>query len=186
MTISPPRYIALCGAPLAGKDEVAQILVNRYGAIQVDTAVPLRRGAMELYGLSWEDVATQEGKRREIEVCGQRYTVRQILGDLGCLLEDKYGSQINPELAVRKCDSLPPAPFYVFSGCRMDQGITYRNHGGHVIEVVRPGFEATHDFDCYDKSLLSYTIVNDGGPEDWHERLTGRVVRLFDSIYGGQ
>ena len=62
---------------------------------------------MELYGLSWEDVATQEGKRREIEVCGQRYTVRQILGDLGCLLEDKYGSQINPELAVRKCDALP-------------------------------------------------------------------------------
>ena len=45
MSISPPRYIALCGAPLVGKDEVAQILVNRYGAIQVDTAVPLRRGA---------------------------------------------------------------------------------------------------------------------------------------------
>lgn len=180
--------IGLCGAPKAGKTEVATMLESHYGANVVDDGLPLRQAAMKLYGLSHSDVFTQEGKARKIEVCGREFTVRQLLGDLGNLLEGFYGDQFMPERALARIAALraaDPTQRFVFPSVRKNQGLSYRQNGGIVVEVKRPGFEPVNDFDHYDKSLVDYTIVNDGGPDDWKERLEGRVKHLFDFIFGG-
>lgn len=182
---SAPRYVALCGAPKAGKNAVADLLIDRYGGHLIDDGAPLRHAAMALYGLSHDDVYTQAGKAREIQVCGKTFTVRQLLGDLGNLLEGFYGEQFMPERAISQIEHNPRIPFYIFSSVRKTQGLTYLKHGGIVVEVKRPGFEPVHDFDHYDKSLVGYTIDNDGGPDDWKERLEGRVISLFDPFFGG-
>jgi hypothetical protein len=171
-----PVYVALCGAPGAGKTTVADLWVERYGGELVDDGLPLRKAVMELYGLSWCDVSTQEGKASKLEVCGKTFTVRQLLGDMGNLLEGFYGQQFMPERALAQVDDT--VPLYVFPSCRKTQGITYLKHGGIVVEITRPGHVPVNDFDHYDQSLVTYTLVNDGDLATLEERVTA----LFDRI----
>lgn len=175
--MSAPRFVALCGAPKSGKSTIAELLRDRYGAMIVDDGMPLRRAVMDLYGLSWEDVSTQEGKAREIEVCGKTYQVRHLLGDLGNMLEGFYSQQFMPERAIASITQT--APFYVFPSCRKTQGLTYRQHGGLVIEVYRPGYEPVNDFDHWDQSLCTHIAAND----TTLEALEQRVIAFFDEIY---
>jgi hypothetical protein len=171
-----PLYVALCGAPGAGKTTVADLLVERYDGFLVDDGKPLREAAMALYGLSWWHVSTQEGKATTRTVCGKTFTVRQLLGDLGNLLEGFYGQQFMPERALAQVDDT--VPLYVFPSCRKTQGLTYLKHGGIVVEITRPGHVPVNDFDRYDQSLVTYRIVNDGDLAALQERVT----QLFDRI----
>lgn len=182
---APPRFVALCGAPGAGKDTVADMLRARYGAQQVIDGYCLRTAAMALYDLTEEQVWTQTGKASRVTVCGQEFTVRQLLGDLGKMLEKKHGAQFIPEQAVNGLLTKPlTEPFYVFSSVRMNQGLTYIKNNGIVVEITRPGCEPQHDFDYYDKSLVSYTIVNDDASSDWSQALEHKVAAVFDPIFG--
>jgi hypothetical protein len=160
MPSKSPFFVALCGAPESGKTTVANLLVKNYGAKLVDDGAGLREGCSAFYGFPLEWCYSQEGKKCEIEVCGEVFTVRKLLGDFGKLLETKHGQQVIPETAIRELMIEPNVPFYVFGSVRMDQGITYHRHGGVVIEVDRPGYVPVHDFDHWDKSLVDYRIKN--------------------------
>jgi hypothetical protein len=176
-----PRYVALCGFPKAGKTTLAEFLVERYGAKLVDDGAVLREACMALYKLRREDVYTQEGKAKTMEVCGRPFTHRQLCGDLGNLLEGFYGEQVIPELTFRRLEQRGQ-PFFVFPSVRKTQGITYKKHGGVVIAITRPGTEAVNDFDRYDESLVDYWLKNDGSMG----QLIGRTIDLFEDVFGFQ
>lgn len=184
-----PVYVALCGAPKAGKSTVAGLLERRYGALIVDDGRPLREACKALYGLSEEDVTTHAGKERQMTVCGQSYTVRQLLGDLGRSLESLYGEFYLPELAVGKAWSHPEVekiPFFVFPSVRMNQGNYYRSCGNTwVIEVTRPGFEPVNDFDLYNRAIRTHTIKN-LAIENWQTEVELQVADIFDPIFQRQ
>jgi hypothetical protein len=165
-----PLYVALCGAPQSGKTTLAEYLAERYGAVVVDDGAVLRDAARALYGLELEDVTTQAGKARIVRVCGKDYTVRQLLGELGNLLEARYGDQVIPELTLKRLHARGPhgAPFYVFPSVRKNQGLTYIDNGGVVIEVDRPGHVPVNDFDRYERDLIEDTVFN-----------TGSLFRMF-------
>src|SRR5689334_15610763 len=93
----PPRYVAICGAPEVGKSTVAETLAEWWGGKIIDDGRCLREGVKAIYNLRDWHVYTHEGKRSTIVVGGNSYTVRQLLGDLGKLLEAKYGEFFMPE-----------------------------------------------------------------------------------------
>jgi hypothetical protein len=86
-----------------------------------------------------------------------------------------------PERVLADVLANDPAPFFVFPSVRMDQGITYRQHGGLVLEVTRPGYVPVNDFDHYDRDLVHFTVANDGEKRD----LVLRVNELFAKIFRG-
>lgn len=175
-----PRYIALCGAPRSGKSSVANYAAEHYGGVTVDDGMVLREAVRGLYGLDWEDVYTQEGKARSRVVCGKTFTHRQLLGDLGNLLEGFYGDQIMPELALSSISGSVTPSFFLFPSCRKNQGLTYLKHGGVVIEVTRPGCEPVNDFDRYDSSLVTHRLHNTGDLN----ALFAKVDNLFQNEFG--
>lgn len=181
--MSKPRFVALCGAPGSGKTSVAEFLALRYDAKIVDDGMVLRRACSVLYQTPLSDFVTQEGKTTLREVCkGVWKSNRQLLGDLGNMLESEHSEQFMPEAAVRSCDLTSSTPFFLFPSCRKTQGITYRTLGGIVIEVARPGYTITHDFDRWDRDLVTHRIDNCGDLE-YLQRAT---AMLFDQIMGGE
>lgn len=156
-----PQFIALCGAPETGKSTVADYMAARYSGRVVDDGKVLREACRALYGLSHEDVYTQEGKTRTKLVGGREFSHRQLLGDLGSLLEGFYGQQFMPERAIESILWPKTAPFFLFPSCRKTQGITYLERGGVVVELTRPGYVAVNDFDKYDHSRVTFTLTND-------------------------
>lgn len=175
------KLVALCGYPGAGKSTVQEIISRRFGIEPQDDGLPLRRIAMEMWGLSWEDVFTQLGKKKSIVICGKPYSIRQVLGDLGQILENYFGEQVVPEAALRCAfeqytSTSYPVPGISFGSVRKTQGLTYRKRGGYVIEVFRPGCVANYAFDEYDKKLVNVTINNTFATV---EELEEEVVRAF-------
>lgn len=185
--------IALCGWPGAGKTEIANFLFDDFGVHTMDDGRPLRDAAITLYGLTEWHVSTQEGKASFVEVCGQQVQVRQLLGDLGQMLEDRYGEQIVPEMAMRQVENLRqrhPSARFCFPSVRKTQGLTYRRAGGLVIEVVRAGVHPSpYAFDRYDSSLVDARIVNPAPlnfpPEQanhWRAELREAAARVLDVV----
>ena len=178
-----PKLVALCGWPQSGKTTLAEYLSDEYGAQVVDDGAILREACMALYGLDWGDLYTQEGKAKTIKVCDKVYTHRQLAGHLGNLLEQFYGEQFVPEQTLRRLlkhtPELDGAPFYVFPSVRRTQGITWRNAGGMVVAIERPGLKFSgNDFDAFDESLVDRWIVNGGTVED----MCQQAKRLFDAL----
>ncbi|MDX5370584.1 MAG: AAA family ATPase [Alphaproteobacteria bacterium] len=171
------RYIALCGYPTSGKDEVAKILERRFNLTRVDDGRALRDVCKRLYGLSEWEVTTQEGKNGTVVVNGKTVQVRDLLGWTGKCLEERFGDGIVPEIALRDAiESGRPGPF-VFSSVRKTQGWTYkRTNRGLVVEVVRPGAGPSgYDFDEYDRGCVDLTVNNAGSLAD----LDMHVTALF-------
>jgi hypothetical protein len=159
-------------------------LAARYGAVIVDDGMCLREAVMKLYGLSWHDVSTQDGKAKVIPVCGREWPVRQLLGDLGNFLEGFYGDQFMPERAVASTADIQ-APFFVFPSCRKNQALTYQRQGGIVVELRRPGCEPIYDFDRWDSALVDYELDNSAEHPAWRADLEARVAHLFSPIFSG-
>jgi hypothetical protein len=184
MSVKPP-FVALVGAPHVGKTTMAEWLVERYGAKFEDDGRPLRRAIPELFealGVYPTNCYTQEGKDKIIDVNGTSYTVRQLLGDVGNMIEEKYGQDILPYLAIKKIERSFGSNnlFHVFASCRKRQGEFYLKRGGIVVEIKRPDCESVNDFDRYEPRFVSHTIHNTGDLKDFQKR----TFQLFDAIYG--
>ena len=83
MTATTPKIIGICGYPTHGKS-TAQRFLEILGVEARDDAEILRSRVMEEFGLSYEDVTTQEGKLKVVSGIGyKQMTVRQLLGDYG-------------------------------------------------------------------------------------------------------
>lgn len=94
-----PPFIAICGAPGSGKTTVQNILEEEFGCTGVDSVL-LKETAVILYGLTWEQVSTQEGKKEEVEIMGRKWIVRDLLGGLGVMLRQMHGENFMSERTV--------------------------------------------------------------------------------------
>lgn len=156
-----PHIIAIVGSPGAGKSTLQRVLFQSLGIVPVDDSRPLRLAAMELYGLSWDDVSTQAGKARTIDVCGETKTVRALMGELGCYLEEKHGDFFFPEVALRRMNlDTSHDTSYSFASVRGAQPTFYKNRGGLVVEVRKPGAVIEFPFDKYDRSCIDGVVEN--------------------------
>lgn len=162
MALAIPRFCALNGGPNSGKSTLAEAMRIHFGIVPIDDGLPLRNACKELYGLSDWHVGTQEGKKSLVEVCGEIVQVRDLLGKLRLDLQNRHGPGFIPWAAMRLArittgDETTPCSF---GSVRGRQGHYYKEAGGIVIEVRRPGFEPINDFDQYDRTLVDLTIDN--------------------------
>lgn len=158
--VNSRKFIALCGAPESGKSTVQKYLQTEFGVVPVDDGYPCREIAVRHFGLGWNDVNTQEGKLRTVELPGGRsMEVRRLLGSIGNKLEEIAGDTFIPESAIQRVRHVDASAFS-FGSVRRDQGWVYKQHGGIVVEIVRPGYGIKNPFDWYDPSAVDITIKN--------------------------
>jgi hypothetical protein len=186
MKTLPPRYIALCGNPRAGKSLVQTILRELYNTQPVDDGMPMREFAVNNLGLTWNQVLTQEGKTEYVEVLGRRWQVREILGELGNRFENMFGKHIMPFMAIKRVEDHQGT--FSFGSVRRDQGLYYKQHGGIVIGIENPmAGPSPYEFDQFDRSTVDYWITNDAlvngmSPELAREDLKMKVQSLIEGL----
>lgn len=154
-------HIALVGNPGAGKTTLQNILSEMWGVRPVDDGRILRDIAKRLFGLTEEQVTTQEGKASVIEIDGKPWEVRKILGEIGNRFEEMFGEKV---LAYAAMNSVKDQDgLFSYGSVRKSQPQAYRERDGIVVEVVNPNAgESGNTFDNYDKSSVTHTIFNDG------------------------
>lgn len=158
--------IALCGVPGSGKSEVQRILHEQFGIKPIDDGEFARLNCMDLFGMTVDDVYTQEGKLRTTEILGRQWQNRNVLGEYIAALESTFGEHLSPQWAVRKARQIkmsnPETPGFSFGSVRRSQGHYYRNLGAAVVEIVRPGTQKTgNSWDEFDQSAVTHTLLND-------------------------
>src|SRR5207253_8577408 len=102
-------------------------------------------------GLSKWHGTTQEGKASKAVLPGGKTRVdREAVGELGNRIEDLFGPDVVPEMALawaaREASDFSGwrrgvAPAFCFGSVRRKQGRVYKEAGATVVEIVRPGFE---------------------------------------------
>lgn len=166
-----PPIIAICGWPKAGKSTVQRILADLYDVVPLDDGLPLREIAVTYLGATHDQVTTQEGKAETIMINGTPWLVRDVLGQLGNALEEKFGGDVIPLMAVNRFGLDNPAgpnrhQSVSFASVRRQQGWFWRRRGALVIEVCRPGTSMGAEFNAYDPQAAHCTIINDLGIAD--------------------
>ena len=183
-----PLIVAICGRPGSGKSSVQSTLERNFGIVPIDDGAVLRNHCIELFGMSVDDVTTQDGKNRVTRIQGVDWQNRKVIGEYGAILEDKFGDLTVPNWAIRhgleKFDTRTAANANVrgisFGSVRRSQGRAYLQAGGVVIEIMRPGVEPTGNiWDEYDTSLVTYTYVN---ATRTLEQLDEDFSRFFDDV----
>lgn len=171
MSPTVTSIIGLCAQPQHGKT-TAQRFLEMLGVTPVDDSEPLRRATMERYGLSWDDVSTQQGKASLVARpdYGDIVPVRQAIGDLGKEYESEHGPNYWVERAIA---SLAPGSLVSFGSVRMTQGRAIKMAGGVVFALSDPRRPSSpYDFDQFDESVVDRWIINDGSLWDLERRVT--------------
>lgn len=180
-----PMIIALNGIPGSGKTAVQSVLEKRFKIKPIDDGWLIRRHCMDLFGLTEDDVTSQEGKKRHTVIQGVTWQNRKVLGEYGAILEEKFGALTMPLAALNRCEQSWPEhqsawDGYSFGSVRRGQAEAYAGHGGIVIEIVRPGVEHSGNiWDTYDQRWVNYTFINDSNSL---ETLEMEFVAFFTSI----
>ena len=175
-----PTCIALCGYPKSGNSTLQAVLEHEYGVLPFDDALVIREAAMVIYDIDWAAVSTQAGKQSQITVAGTTTTVRQLLGQLGNFLVDTHGTGFKPATALRRAERFAlekglDSPVFSFGSVRLDEARVYREAGGLVVEVVRPGCSAARPEDEYERSLVDVTIHNDGTLDELRKAISSTL-----------
>lgn len=178
-----PRIIALCGKIKSGKSTAADLLKEAYGYKIVDDGLPLRKIAMDYFGLTETQVFTQEGKMEMVNINGREWQVREILGEIGNAFEEKFGNDIIPLMSLNQMND---EDCYVLGSVRREQGHFWADQGGMVIEIDNPDAQETQfEFDNYSEAAVHHTVLNDGLAEGLHEddallRLVERLTEVIE------
>lgn len=173
----PPKLIALCGKPGAGKTTVANIIAEEFGYVIADDGLPLRQIAMQYLGLTHHQCFTQEGKLEMTVLNNRPWQVRGILGEIGNAFEEKFGGEIIPMMTHA---TLNPMGCYVMCSVRRDQGFYWVRHGGVCIEIDNPNVAPSlFEFDIYNEAAITHVIHNEGNGIFGLRR---RVKELIESL----
>jgi hypothetical protein len=180
-----PKMIGICGYPKHGKS-TAQRFLELLGVEARDDAKTLREGAMKEFGLTYEQVTTQEGKAQLCEAFGTTMTVRQALGDYGQVYERAYGPNYWVEQAVEQLRAERVQHPISFGSLRRSQPSVIKANGGFVLAINNPdGPKVIHDFDHYDYDYVDNMVFNDSSLMDLATRVLIAVTPYLQ-ITGAQ
>ena len=151
---------------------------------------------VEVCGVTWtaaELFARLDQGLRDLVAWQERegdWTVRKLLGEIGNVLEAMHGDHFIPQHALRQVErpfreAGLPVPLFSYGSVRRDQGLVFLRHGGIVVEIVRAGKEPRHEFDRYDRGIVTVVVRNDV-PETDPERpvLCAEIVRALSPWLG--
>ncbi len=204
------RVIGICGRKRHGKDSVGKILQEHYGFMPTAFADPVKRVAMDVFGLSWVQ-CYGDGPEKEAVDLRWDLSPRKIMQLLGT----EVGRNIRPDTWIKhtldnirsanegrgfqwRNDSTqefvrqvgdPPEGWVITDVRFPNEAEAILAAGGEVWKVVRPSLGAPTDEHSSETSVdlvfASQTLINDGSLED----LAGAVAqayRGFESRRGKQ
>ena len=137
------RLIGLCGRAQSGKDTLAKLLEQDSGWMHFAFADALKGVCMDYLGLSYDDVYTQEGKKKFNDFWGM--TNREILQRVGTeAMRDGFDKDVWVKIAELKARSLlEKGERVILTDCRFpNEAEMICRLGGIVVEMERPGIEA--------------------------------------------
>lgn len=169
-----PLLVALVGIPTSGKTEAQNQLSRRNNIRPIDDFATVRRFCGDFFGFTEEEMVSQKGKAEIVTVNGVTAPRRWFLGEMGSIIEQKFGPLAVPNDAIRKTlqlDEQTDPRFrpsgYSFGSVRRLQPRAYAAiPGSLIIEIVRPGVEPTGNvWDEYERDDITHTVLNDDTPE---------------------
>lgn len=181
---SLPKMIGICGFPTHGKS-TAQRFLQLLGVEARDDADALRRGACKRFGLTWEQVTTQQGKLEMVEAYGTRMTVRQALGDYGQEFEKQFGPDYWIERAIEELRAERATTPVSYGSLRRSQPSVVKRNGGFILEILDPSrsIGPQHYFDEFDRDHVDCVVFNDGSPLDLATRVLLATWHYLDIDY---
>lgn len=182
-----PKLIAFTGRAGSGKDTASAALKDLYH--NHNFADALKYACMAKFGLSWEDVFTQEGKMRYNDVWGR--TNREILQQEGTEASKPFwGEDIWIKTWELKYD---PMKATVVTDCRfVPEAKKIKELGGIIIGVFRPDQEDTAGDHISEQGLpqeyIDYSVLNIGTIEELHTHVINtidwHIANVGDEIDG--
>jgi hypothetical protein len=174
-----PPLVVLNGLPHSGKGVVADFLINKHGFTRHKIAKPIKDMLRALPGITEEHI---EGKLKELpcpELGGK--SPRWAMQTLGKEWRETMESNDpnDPDfLCILWRNGRPPGPVVV-DDLRYPQEVPFfREYGGVILRIERPGVEAPDTGHEAEKHRLSVdaTITNSGTIADL-EIIAGRCLR---------
>jgi hypothetical protein len=204
------RIIGVCGRKRHGKDSVGKILRDHYGFIPTAFADPVKRVAMDVYGLSWEQ-CYGDGPEKEAVEPRWGLSPRKIMQLLGT----EVGRSIHPDTWVKHTLSniqcaeegrgfrwrndrtrefvhqwtAPPEGWVITDVRFPNEAEAIWEVGGEVWKVVRPSLGPPEDEHPSETSvdlvIEDRTLTNNGTLEEL-ARAVAKAYRLFEGSRGKQ
>ena len=175
--------VGICGYATAGKDVVADTLVDEFGFVKVNMSEALHRYMMTLNPIIGTDSVHGQARYRDIVhefgyVGAKRHEeVRRLLQVFGT----EVGRSIDPNLWVKERDKIAGQYENVVT-----TGIRFANEAvglTHLVHVDRPGVGPVNDHqsDRIDEviGLATITLVNDGTVDDLHRKTVEAFAPLL-------
>jgi hypothetical protein len=176
-----PSLIAFSGKARNGKTEGARAIQTLHPNFTIlSFATPLKRMAMDQFGLTLDDI---ENKERVVDLGRSQTTVRQLLIDIG-----KMYRAIDPDFWVKKlwkdveASVIHGHDHIVIDDMRfMNEAIFLKEHGAKLIRVSRPGMKLIDDIsetELDDYQHFDARLLNDGSIEDYHSNVAIAIGTL--------
>ncbi|SEG15507.1 deoxynucleotide monophosphate kinase family protein [Marinobacterium lutimaris] len=185
------KLIGIAGRANSGKDTLAGLILEHVTGQQRAFADPLRRAAMEIFGLTLEQMTDRDLKEKVIPYWG--YSPRQVLQLLGTeSIRDVFGPDTwvkraalgLEELLAVDADERYDGDVVVFTDCRFAEEARWiRQSGGVVIHITRPGLAAVHGHVSempLPEALIDFVVVNDGSIDDLRHQVLHQVAGWLD------
>ena len=137
--------IGLSGYAKVGKDEVAQILVKKYGFKRIAFADPIRELLLEINpilanGYHLKTIINEEGWT----LAKNKEEVRRLLQELGVGARQVLGDDVWVVAALRKMENFKEN--YVITDVRFEnEAVMVRQLGGEIWRIQRPGIQAVNN-----------------------------------------
>lgn len=195
--MSELRIIGVCGRKRHGKDSVGRILKLHFGFSQTAFADPVKRVAMDVYGLSW-DQCYGDGPEKEAVIPYWGLSPRQIMQRIGTEVgrsvhEDTWVRHtLNNIAAAADCQlylwrdditqgfvqiALPRTNWVITDVRFPNEAEKIWEMGGQVWKVERPTLTSSedgHDSETsVDKIDPDALILNDGSLSDLEAKVRG-------------
>jgi hypothetical protein len=181
--------VGIVGRKRHGKDTVADYLAQKYGFEKYSFANPLKRGAMEMFGFTEEQVF---GDLKDVIDPVWGCTPRQVLQVLGTELLQydiqnhipafkEIGRLIWVKNFARFYENNPGKNLSIADVRFNHEVAAIKQLGGVIIKVVRPGMP-DGDFHAseieIDEMPYDHLIINDGSLEDLYNKVES--IGLFN------
>ncbi len=176
-----PRVVGLCGPKFSGKGTAARLLIAA-GYIQVSFARPLKDMLVTM-GLTEQDIGDPARKETPHPLLGgksPRWAMQSLGTEWGrrMIYDDIWVGIARHRIQM----ALTMAPGVVVDDCRFNnEAVMLWQLGAALVEITRPGlgYHAGHASEAgIGREFILATVVNDGLPEDLHQRLAAALRTL--------